>query len=52
MPSYRPRYYAAKRADDGTTGGNMKSGVPSRVGKSPYIMRLIITKAINEVVNY
>jgi|TARA_X000000368_G_scaffold362683_1_gene307478 hypothetical protein len=41
MPSYRPRYFRAKRADDGTTGGNMKSGVPTRIGKSPYVMRLI-----------
>ena len=45
MPSYRPRYFRAIRADDGTTGGNMKSGVPTRVGKSPYIMRLIIGRA-------
>tara|TARA_B100001059_G_scaffold63432_1_gene59327 strand:+ start:2063 stop:2218 length:156 start_codon:yes stop_codon:yes gene_type:complete len=45
MPSYRPRYFQAKRADDGTTGGNMKSGVPTRVGKNPYTMRLIISKA-------
>ena len=45
MPSYRPRYFRAMRADDGTTGGNTKSGVPSRVGRSPYIMRLIIRKA-------
>jgi hypothetical protein len=45
MPTYGARYYAAKRADDGTTGGNMKSGIPTRVGKSPYIMRLIISKS-------
>lgn len=45
MPSYRPRYFRAIRADDGTTGGNMKSGVPTRVGRNPYIMRLIISKA-------
>lgn len=45
MPSYRPRYYIAKRADDGTTGGNSKAGTPTRVGKSPYVMRLIINRA-------
>jgi len=47
MPSYRPRYYRAVRADDGTTGGNMKSGIPTRAGKNPYTMRLIINKADN-----
>ena len=47
MPSYRPRYYRAVRADDGTTGGNMKSGIPTLVGKNPYTMRLIINKADN-----
>lgn len=45
MPSYRPRYYAAKRADDGTTGGNMVAGTPSNVGRSPYVMRLINSKS-------